>query len=263
MLGKLIKYDLKVNLKLYLGMAAVLLATAVGTQLTYMEWKEEFEAVTIISNLIYALMSIAFWITLIVMNVACVVLVIRRFYKHLFGSEGYLTFTLPVSAEQHFFSKVISAVVIYAGCVLVDVVSMFIYYGGIFSDAEFTAEFGYYIEWFGDVMAVGEVIAMAVIQVFSMFSALLMVYFAICVGQMMRRHRVLSAIVIYFGLNSVISTINSMVKGIFLEMRESIMDFQISYGAGYYVIVGVFLAIQIIGFSFGSIRIMKKRLNLE
>lgn len=41
---------------------------------------------------------------------AIAILICIRYFKHLFTDEGYLTFTLPVSREQIFVSKLISAV---------------------------------------------------------------------------------------------------------------------------------------------------------
>lgn len=263
MLGKLIKYDLKANRNVYLLMYAVLLATAVGTRLTFIDWIEQFEEASMIVNIIGSVLIFTYVMALIAVNVLCIVLIVRRFYTHLFGSEGYLTFTLPVSAEQHFFSKVLSAVIIYVVSLLAQGLSFLILSVGTF-DQEAVEEVWLVLEQvFSGMIPVGDMIAQCVLSVFAMLSSLLMIYFAICVGQMVNRHRVVSSVVVYFGLNSLLNVINTTITEAFMEVVESGLSVEFSYDIAYYVFTGLFLVIQLVGFTFGSILIMKKKLNLE
>ncbi|MBQ6875557.1 MAG: hypothetical protein IJN46_04875, partial [Lachnospiraceae bacterium] len=84
-----------------------------------------------------------------------------------------------------------------------------------------------------------------------------------CVGQMVNRHRVISAVVVYFGLNALLNVINTWIAEAFMEINPSGLSVEFRYDPVYYVFTGVFLAIQLVGFSAGSIMIMKKKLNLE
>ncbi len=263
MLGKLLKYDLKANRNVFLLIYAVLLATAVGTRISFIDWISRFDEVSMIVSIVGTVLMLTYVIALIAMNVICIVLIVRRFYTHLFGSEGYLTFTLPVSVKQHFFSKVISAVIIYLASVLVQGLSLLILSVGTI-EAEAVDEmlhiFGLI---FSGLIPVRDLILQGILNVISMLSSLLMIYFAICVGQMVNRHRVISAIVIYFGLNSLLNVINTWISEAFINIVQSGLSIEIRYEAAYYVFMGLFLVIQLIGFSFGSIMIMKKKLNLE
>lgn len=263
MLGKLIKYDLKANRNVFLLMYAVLLATAMGTRISFIDWISRFEEISMAVSVIGSVSMFTYVIALIAINVICIVLIVRRFYTHLFGGEGYLTFTLPVSAEEHFFAKLLSAVIIYVATFLVQGVSVAILCVGIF-DSEITREiFNVLRQLFGDVILTGDMIGQLVINVVATLSSLLMIYFSICVGQMVNRHRVLSAVVIYFGLNAILNMVNTWIAESFMEIVPSGLSVEFRYDPVYYVFMGVFLAIQLAGFSVGSIMIMKKKLNLE
>ena len=263
MLGKLIKYDLKANRNVFLLMYAVLLATAVGTRISFIDWISRFDEISMAVSVIGSVLMFTYVIALIAVNVICIVLIVRRFYTHLFGSEGYLTFTLPVSVEEHFFSKVLSAVIIYVVTLLVQGVSLLILCVGIF-DAEVTQEISnIFKQIFAGTIPVGDMIGQLIINVVATFSSLLMIDFAICVGQMVNRHRVISSVVVYFGLNAILNMVNTWIAESFMEIIPSGLSVEFRYDPVYYVFMGVFLAIQLVGFSVGSIMIMKKKLNLE
>ena len=101
MLGKLLKYEMKAGLRLlpivYLGMVSVflvgLLAKAIGIS------QIQFAA---------ALLLAVGGVAAVLMTL---VLVILRCFKGLFGTEGYLTQTLPVGKGTLLLSKVIAAYV--------------------------------------------------------------------------------------------------------------------------------------------------------
>ena len=263
MLGKLIKYDLKANRNVFLLMYAVLMATAVGTRISFIDWISRFDEISMAVSVIGSVLMFSYVIALIAINVICMVLIVRRFYTHLFGGEGYLTFTLPVSMEEHFFSKVLSAVIIYVVTLLAQGTSVLILTVGTFDKAVAEEVMKVIGQLFSDIIPVGDIIGQAVISIFAMLSSLLMIYFSICAGQMVNRHRVISAVVVYFGLNAVRNVVNTWIAEAFMKINPSGFGVEFRYDPVYYVFTGVFLAIQLVGFSVGSIMIMKKKLNLE
>lgn len=97
MLAKLIKLDLRFAYKQFLMMAALLLLVGI------------LGPVLNISVLKFGL-PLIFTITFSVVPVLCVWLVVQHFQRNLFGNEGYLMFSLPVSAGQLLLSKVITTV---------------------------------------------------------------------------------------------------------------------------------------------------------
>lgn len=266
MLGKLIKYDLKANLKIFLLMYAVLLGTALGTRFLLIEWwMPEFDE-SIAMTIISMFLTLSYGVALIAINVLCIVLIVRRFYNNLFGSEGYLSFTLPVTAAQHFVSKVISAIIWYVSSIVVQVASILILSVGTF-DYELTQEdamiLDFYKDMFGEMISTRDIVLQSILWVFGLLASLFLIYFAICVGQMVNRHRVIASIVIYFGANSLINTIQNVTMQEFFAIEESGMSVTMEFSTGYYVVSAIFLLLRLVLFAGGSIWIMKKKVNLE
>ena len=56
------------------------------------------------------LMVMLYIFGIIAIGIITIVVLVMRFYKNLFTSEGYLMHTLPVKASQHLNSKLIVAV---------------------------------------------------------------------------------------------------------------------------------------------------------
>ncbi len=120
MLGKLIKYDMRSVARFWwiamitmVGMSFV----SAGSLRVYLEatnyhrWGLQYSTgVEIFQTLAYLL----FLLSVVAMGlcmIAVAILVYVRYFKHLFTDEGYLTFTLPVSRKQIFFSKMLNGVI--------------------------------------------------------------------------------------------------------------------------------------------------------
>lgn len=95
MLAKLIKLDLRFAYKQFLTMAALLLV--LGIAVPYLE-----------VSILRLGAPIIFSVSFSVIPVLCVWLVVQHFQRNLYGNEGYLMFSLPVSAWQLLLSKVIT-----------------------------------------------------------------------------------------------------------------------------------------------------------
>ena len=119
MLGKLLKYDMRsvgrfwwIAMLTMIGAsfsAALSLRFYLEMMMSEMYWASSNDfwialGMTV-SYIIFLISVIA--IGVCIMFVA--VLIYVRYYKHLFTDEGYLTFTLPVSRKQIFFSKLVNA----------------------------------------------------------------------------------------------------------------------------------------------------------
>lgn len=110
MFGKLLKYEWKSNYKLLglLSVVALFVGFVGGITIRGMFWTDEL----VTNDFAYTMAMLG----LFSMAVICVVAIgiyatavsgvnYFRFYKHKFTDEGYLTFTLPVTAEQVFWSS--------------------------------------------------------------------------------------------------------------------------------------------------------------
>lgn len=98
MLRKLIKYDLKIFQKIMIPLWGVMiilgLIRGIQDQLDHASFIKE----------IVLIFCFIFIVNLII--------IIQRFYKSMYGQEGYLTHTLPITANKLILSKVISATII-------------------------------------------------------------------------------------------------------------------------------------------------------
>lgn len=110
MFGKLLKYELKSNYKLFgiLSLVALVIGLAGGTLIRGMFItadlvKNEF-ALGMAEMSLFSMATLCF-AAISIYTAAVQYINYYRFYKHKFTDEGYLTFTLPVKAESIFWSS--------------------------------------------------------------------------------------------------------------------------------------------------------------
>ena len=116
MFWKLVKYELQSVRKWYLGIygIAILLSIPLGLMLRKSIFVTE-QSHQEPSLLFFAFFTLMVFATIIVWGtiyIATIVLIVRRFAKTVFGREGYLTNTLPVSAHQLILSKLLVAFIL-------------------------------------------------------------------------------------------------------------------------------------------------------
>ena len=104
MVKKLLKHEMIAYSRTMLIIEAIVLGFALIARFV---WAFENDSVS------YSIVSVssitAFVISIIVCLVYTFVVAITRYYKNLFGREGYLSFTLPVTVGQHIISKLLIA----------------------------------------------------------------------------------------------------------------------------------------------------------
>ena len=121
MFGKLMKYEWKDCMRVFLPLWGAMLALAamngftIGVDLKIRNgWLEFF--VHILPVLLLFALSFG-------MFVVAFVLIIRRFYNGLLGEGGYLAFSLPVTVGEHIAAKLLTALIMNIGCVLAGLLS--------------------------------------------------------------------------------------------------------------------------------------------
>lgn len=120
MLGKLIKYDIKLGKRSYLTMAAVLTFAAVLIRIIT---KIDNESVSSLAEIVVVMVLL---VIMTVIITAGVVLVYQNFARTLFSNEGYLTLTLPVKRNRLIVSKLITSLLWFNFMLLVAYIIMFI-----------------------------------------------------------------------------------------------------------------------------------------
>lgn len=176
----------------------------------------------IIFDLIRGMTLFSSVIGVIVCIGAPVVFGITRFYKNLFTGEGYLTFTLPVKTSDQLLVKIVTAGTFSVCAVIVALFTLLIFLAGepletfIFDlrtflsslPSEVSMHFGIYI------------LEALIILIVGLFTSHLQYYSCICLGQLSRKNRILSAVAAYFlyyVITQVLSTLSSLAMLLLAE----------------------------------------------
>lgn len=217
MFGKLLKYDLRAVFK-YWWMAAVLsvgCALTAGTCINVLT-AERFDGGYLVytAAILGAVFSVIGIIILPLMNQ---VLIYARIYKHFFTDEGYLTFTLPVKKHELLNSKLLMALIfnLATGALLIIDILMVLLVGipGEFLSSSFWGDILSVIASVVGGCGVGFTALYAVelllLSISGMLFSVLLPFICLTVACLVaRKHKVFTAIAIYYVANSVISGIS-------------------------------------------------------
>lgn len=216
MLTKLLKYEFKSMARILLPIFAAALVLGLANGL-FMKTIREGTDIFIIKVSI-VLFIILFFIIVFASVIMTYIMSIQRFSKNLFGREGYLMNTLPVSVNQHIAAKVIVAVVFQLLATIVAfaawllfAVPEFITYdlsiqelilniGNAWDKADITLK-GYSAIY---------VIEMIFIVIISMALFNLEIYTAISIGRSGNNHKVLASFAVYIVIYIIKNYINSL-----------------------------------------------------
>lgn len=293
MLGKLIKYEWKSTYKvcgallLFMVLMTVLGCASFYTPMWSRAFHEaEIDNVTVLDVAgifslflyIFAVIGVM-WGSFIFLGV--------RFYRSMYSEEGYLTHTLPVTAHQILFSKILVSSLWYLAITLFMVISVVCLVFAVVNHAvvalsgdsnlwaelmqaweevwpelraELRREFGMNINLLG--------VLYLIMILISPFSSIITLYGAITVGQLSSKHKVMMSIVSYFVINVVISIISTVVT-LPITISQSIKSLN-SYSnqvmvnsTGTYIVTIVLTIAIAAALYFASHYIITKKLNLE
>lgn len=258
MVFKLLKYDFKSMLRVFVPLWLALLAVSFINHFSLTATSSYAD------SLIWDMKNIAMLVFLgliIAAGVLTAVLVIQRFYLGLLKDEGYLMFTLPVKPWQLLTSKVISAMVV---CVLslgVGVLSMMILGYQVEDYQRLFSNLGTSIREYPGTAA-----ALLALAVTWGFAAITQIYVSLALGHLANRHRIAWAVGIYIAIQTVLSwlftngwdPLRVMLWGtsypVFLDVGRFNQFLWIMAGI-YLVLGGIFFLV--------TERILSKKLNLE
>jgi hypothetical protein len=190
---------------------------------------------------------------------------VYRFYKSKFTDQGYLTFTLPVSSHQIFLASLVNmlcwAIIVFA--VIVVSAGMMLLIGtaqkGLFNFEIFDEL--RYMNWIFVLPESVSAVTVTLHRVVSFIYLLIMVMTCLTIGAVVaKKHKILAAFGIYYGLNVVTGTISSILSSV---IAFSLMNSNIAYrvDGAYYPQIIINL-IMITGGYFLSTYLMKNKLNL-
>ena len=261
MVKKLFKHEFLAMGRLILPLIIGILGIGTLTRLIYL-----FESDTVIFNIVGISAFILLFIGIIASLVLCTVFGIIRFC-----SEGYLSFTLPVTPTQHLVVKLLTAVTCFILIVTAGFASLCIAFSGE-ALVEIFKAIGFILNGFADcigttntILYIVEFLLLLLLSVFYMY---LLFYTCITIGQTAKKGRIGKAIAtyfIYYGITQVVGTtfviINALLgnKGIagFAEAEPELFIHTF-----FCVEIAVISVLSLVFFLI-SRHIMNKRLNIE
>lgn len=276
MLRKLLKYEWKSSWRIILAMNCFLLLVTLLGMFSFRALfaENQLEVVQIFG----VLSLVLYYLTIIVIIFAVLIFMGVRFYRNLYGDEGYLMHTLPVSVHAKVLSKLFVTVAFYLLTTIAIILSVISLAFSLITYAEPTIdlaaeiakgwrevqpileqELGMNLGLYGFLIIIGVIVGT--------FSAILMIYAAISIGQMFGRHKVMGSIVSYIGLYILQQTITSIITLPFtidktinsIEDAASfgaIMNSSLLSGFAIAAVFGVFYYIL-------TVVLMKNKMNLD
>ena len=220
--------------------------------------------------------------SVVLLVVACIALLmistifgVVRFYKNMYSSEGYLTFTLPVTNTEHMFVKLLMAMACQTVCVLTVIAAASIALSGkLFGDV-FNVIVNLIDMMFltcGTANSIGLIVEVILLLVISAVSNMILYYACITIGQTAKKNRIFAAVGVYFiyyVATQIISTAFTMiftVLGMTGALNGVMRWFETSPVAALHTMFCAMIVISVaitVALWLVTKNIMTKKLNLE
>ena len=227
MLGKLIKHDFhslsRVLLPTQLAVLAATILATLGFVFNYRVGYSNFNENGFLQllKLITGFLSVVMVLAIIASAVLVAFIIFQRFYKNLMCSEGYLTFTLPVSTSEILWSKLITAMIwtIISSVVIFISINIFVLFGTADSgivNTEVYNQIGYALQEVDKIIGariVWPILEFALLMLVGTAYSILQVYLALIIGGMVsQKHKILASIGFYFVIQIAVSILSSIAQ---------------------------------------------------
>lgn len=267
MLSKLMKYDLRGNVKLFLFIWPAMLVVA-GLQRLLLEMDIQGG----LGKFLVGMLTTVMVLTMFAVVVLCFVICVIRFYSGLLRREGYLMFTLPVKPWQLITSKLLSAMLTLIPTCLFAYFGIALILSGTTDGVwEMMFNFDDYFS-FDAAPNAWTLLLLALTGLVTLANIILRVYFVSCLGHLFRRARIFLSILFYY-LIGVVMQIVAMICLVsvgttdipLLNAWDQWMSTLSLNGALCALLGLVLLASIAVGclYFFVSEAILRKRLNLD
>ncbi|HIX29505.1 MAG TPA: hypothetical protein H9858_07435 [Candidatus Blautia stercoravium] len=221
MLKKLFKYDWKsVSLLLLILHGILLFYTLIGRISISIAMSQNASHVLTEDSvqffgIVGALYILGFFLFIFAIMVATFVYLASRMQKSLFSDEGYLTHTLPVSPGKLLFSKMLvfcTWSVLDILCVILSILILVTYKDSLLWMVN---ELKSLLDVLSGFTGIEEQTLMiltildGLVRFFAYYTTLL--FFALCLGSLFKTHKILGAIVSFFGINIGLSVVQTLL----------------------------------------------------
>ncbi len=190
-------------------------------------------------------------------------MLVTKYFRSIYGDEGYLTNTLPITKHQIIITKVLSFYLWYALAAIIAVLCFFI----MFSHYEMLEAIRYFFvdELWYDLMYyitpdyVQSAIYFLITMILAPAASALLIFVSTGIGARFR-HKLTMSVVAYIVISFVLSTISqiAMVSMFAAEMYSDIFP-----ALGFSIFTLVLTVLEIVGFYFATHYLLTKKLNLE
>lgn len=270
MLSTLLKHEFSATWRVPVALEALLILLGIMGAVTigYIPQAEDSMGTSI---LLFVFMAL-YYVGIIAANIVTIVYLVMRYYKNLYTSQGYLTFTLPVKTSSIITSKVITGSVWMLLAYICTILSILITLFGIISRVILSpSDFVSIMHEFqgtSDILNPGFILSVIFLIIVSALGTILSLYFCITVGQLWAKHKILGAVLCYAALyvvNQIISTVIMFTSGFFGMAAQSSSDADIftqMYGNMAFTLGGIVL-IECAIYYVACLLITKKKVNLD
>lgn len=205
MLAKLLKYDFKSMMKIFLPLWGVLLVVSAINRVFSGSGLDSEQGL----GLVNSLMVLLYVLLIVAVLVVTTVIIIARFYQGLLKDEGYLMFTIPVHPWQLIASKLVSAVVI-------SVISGLVAFASVMIIASYEGILGDLVRiWEQLGSMTPDAASLAILSLMSVFVGLIcsvtQVYASMALGHLAGSHRVGFSVLAYIVLSMAWSAVTTVI----------------------------------------------------
>ena len=273
MLKKLFKYEWKDSWKIVGGLNEAVLLLSLLSCLLY---RESF--LTALENnaglsAVFALYNILYFGVIIALSLVTGLYFYYRFYRNLYTDEGYLMHTLPVNAHQLIWAKTFVAVIWKWISSIVLILAFFIFIGNMvgqdgYSLADIWRELRQELSIANIPSgAIGIIVIFVLMMLVAPFYSLFIGYLAISLGQLTKKHRLLAAVLFYFGISYAIQAIMTVFSTPFVSFMDSLEYISPETAIFRLTVVMLVILLVLTGVSvacyFLTHMVMRNKLNLE
>lgn len=256
MLRKLMKYEFKATGRIMLPLYGALLGFSIinkifiGTNMA--EVNMDF-----LGGIPAIITMIGYFVTMVAVFVGTLFITVQRFYKNLFGDEGYLMNTIPVKSSQNIVNKLVVSMVwtIISGFIAATSIFVMAYEPGVLKEA--IREFkNIYSEIGLNVFGIIEFIILGIV---SLAHQIMMLYASLSIGQLFKSKKLLGG----FAGFMILSIAQQSIIGIGMTILVASDSF-IYLSAHYAILCGIIVCLIFFTILFCITNyIMKNKLNLE
>jgi hypothetical protein len=232
-------------------------------------------------SLIQMVSILAYFGVLVALSVLTLIVIIQRFYKGLLCDEGYLMFTLPVKPWMLIAAKGTTAFVMSLASGLTAAISIMLLVLGAVGPTEFIHAITSPQVWEVINRSLSQVpswpllvFEIIILSIISGLSQLYHLYFAMALGHLANKHRIMMSVVAFIVTSMIISFFSGFVmimigNAPFIDSIGSMVDSMSNAQGVAFIMNMTFLAsifcsiIELAIFFFGTERILSTRLNLE